>query len=53
MNWIYLGIGIAMGAVAMFFYLQRAGLFRTHGEHLLAQKLGDEQMNYFCEEAAK
>lgn len=52
MNWIYLSLGGAVGAVAMWTYLLKAGLLRTHGEHQLAVVLGDEQMNYFCEQAA-
>ena len=52
MTWVFLAIGFSVGAVAMWTYLQWAGLFRTRGEFYLAKVLGDEQMNYFCGEAA-
>ncbi len=52
MIYIYICVSSAIGALTMYFYLQWAGLFRTRGEYLLAKVLGDEQMNYFCEQAA-
>lgn len=53
MIWVCLAVGFAVGAVAMWVYLMQAGLFRTRGEWQLAKLLGDEQMNHFCEQAAK
>ncbi len=52
MIWLGLGIGYCVGALSMWIYLLKIGLHRTRGEHQLAKVLGDEQMNYFCEEAA-
>ena len=52
MIWIGLGIGFVMGGVGMFLWIEWANLFRTPGEAMLVKVLGDEQMNYFCEQAA-